>query len=79
MTKTCFCICEKKGADQLPCNPLSAFVLATYNTSQIHNFKPLAIFCGCTAPFVLDCSQVGNPKDMYSGDVAQIKENLSET
>ena len=34
MRKPAFCICENKGADQLHGN---------------RNFKPLAIFCGCTA------------------------------
>ena len=32
------------------------------------NFKPLAIFCGCTARFVSDL--VGNSEDRFSHDVA---------
>ena len=36
-------------------------------------FKPLAIFCGCTAWFVSD--QVGNPEDRFSHNEAQIIQN----
>ena len=35
------------------------------------NFKPLAIFDGCTAWFVSD--MVGNPEDRFSHDTAQLK------
>ena len=34
------------------------------------NFKPLAIFSGCTAQFVLDL--IGNSEDIFSHDVAHI-------
>ena len=34
------------------------------STNQILNFKPIAIFCSCTARFVLDL--VGNHKDRFS-------------
>ena len=34
------------------------------------NFKPLAIFCGCTAQFELDL--VGNPKYRFSRDTPHI-------
>ena len=33
--------------------------------------KPLGIFCGCTAPFVLDL--VGNPEDSFFRDKAQLR------
>ena len=70
MRKPAFCICENKdgyklhgnsAADQLFCfcyidstNPLLPL---------FQNFKPLTIFCGCTARFVLDL--VGNPIDKF--------------
>ena len=38
--------------------------------SKIRSFKPLAIFCGCTAWFVSDL--VGKPEDRFSRDVAHI-------
>ena len=34
------------------------------------NYKPLAIFCSCTAPFVSDL--VGNPVDRFSHNEAHI-------
>ena len=51
---------------------ISAFVFATWivQSSYILNFKPLAIYCDCTAPFVLDL--VGNPEDRFSHNEAQI-------
>ena len=39
-------------------------------TYEIRNFKPLAIFCCCTAWFVSDL--VGNPEDRFSRDAAQL-------
>ena len=36
----------------------------------MRNFKPLAIFCGCTAQFVSDL--VGNPEDRFSHNEARI-------
>ena len=36
----------------------------------MQNFKPLAIFCGCTARFVLDL--VGNPEDQFPHNEAHI-------
>ena len=36
----------------------------------IHNFKPLAIFCGCTTRFVME--QVRNPGDRFSHNEAHI-------
>ena len=52
-----FSICENKDADQL--------------RSNSENFKPLAIFCGCTARFVSDL--VGNPENRFSHDEAHIE------
>ena len=52
---------------------ISALVLATDSTIPLlpkhRNFKPLSIFCGCAARFVLDV--VGNPEDWFSRDAAQ--------
>ena len=58
MRKPAFCKCENKDADQLRGN---------------RNFKPLAIFRGCTARFVSDL--VGNPEDRFSHNEAHIKCN----
>ena len=77
--KTCFGLCENKGADQLTCivalQLISAFVLLHYKDSTIpllpKNFKPLTIFCGCTAWFV--SGSVGNPKDRFSHDMAHLR------
>ena len=52
-----FSYAKKKGADYLHGN-------------CAQNFKPLAIFCGCIAQFVLGL--VGNPEDRFSHDMAQI-------
>ena len=60
MRKPVFFICEKqrrRSAAQLP-------------AAKIRNFKPVTIFCGCTARFVSDL--IGNPKDRFSHNVAQI-------
>ena len=71
--KPAFCVCENKGADQLPSNCAADQCLCFhYRDSTISIlpktkiFKPLAIFCGCTARFVSDL--VGNPKDRFSRD-----------
>ena len=50
-----FCFYENRGADQRHCFPYID------NTTTLLNFKPLAIFIGCTDWFVLDL--VGNPED----------------
>ena len=42
---------------------------------KTQNFKPLAIFCGCTAKFVSDL--VGIPKDRFPCDEAHKKFYLS--
>ena len=63
------CICENEGADQLrgyfTAKLFSAFVFA-----HIRNFKPIAIFCDCTARFVAD--QAKNPEDRFSHKEAHI-------
>ena len=63
--KLVFCICENKDADQLRGNRIvhSLYFL-------LSNFKPLAIFCGCTAWFVSDL--VGNLEDRFSHNEAHI-------
>ena len=58
--KTTFCMCENKVADQLCGNREADQRLCfcyTDNTFPLlskSNFQPLAIFCACTAWFVLD-------------------------
>ena len=56
MRKPVFCICENIGTDQM-CGNRAADQRPyhrKYNpsSSQFRNFKPLAIFCACTARFV---------------------------
>ena len=74
--KTAFCICENKGAYQLHGHGAADQSLyfslhRQYNISSfyIRNFKPLAIFCGCTAWFVSD--PVENLKERFSCDAAK--------
>ena len=64
MRKPAFCICENKDADQLRGNREADQRLSFRHT----DFKPLAIFCGCTARFVWDL--VGNPEDRFSQNEA---------
>ena len=45
-------ICGKKGAD--PGHKAAAQLLSAIIVKSIRHFKPLTIFCGCTAPFVSD-------------------------
>ena len=75
MRKPAFCICENKAADQLHSNCAADQRLCFPFTFYIRNFKPLAIFYGCTARFVLDL--VGNPEDRFSHDAARL--NYSES
>ena len=71
-----FCISENKKADSLRSNCAAdqrlCFRYRYYNppTSLIQFFKPLAIFCCCTARFVSDL--VGNPEDRFSHNQAHI-------
>ena len=70
MRKLAFCLCENKDADQLRGNREAdqrlcfRYTDSTIPTTNIRNFKPLAIFCGCTACFV--SALVGKPKDRFS-------------
>ena len=54
---------------------ISVFVFATQIVQSLFflntNFKPLAIFCDCTARFVSDL--VGNPEDPFSHDAALVQ------
>ena len=61
-----FCICENKDADQLRGDRGIRIVQSLY----YRNFKPQAIFCGCTAWFVSDL--VGNPEDRFSHNEAHM-------
>ena len=76
MRKPAFCICENKDADQLRSNCAADQRLFSpygkYNPSstEVRNFKPLAIFCDCTARFVLDL--VRNPEDRFSHNEAHL-------
>ena len=78
MRKPDFCICDNKDADQLHGNREADQRLCfryTDSTTPLlpksEIFKPLAIFCDCTARFVWDL--VGNPEDRCSHDEAHIK------
>ena len=77
MIEPAFCICENKDADQLRRNRAAdqrlffCYIDSIIPLlSQIRNFKPLAIFCGCTTQFVMDL--VGNPDDRFSCVTAHI-------
>ena len=80
MRKPAFCICKNKDADQLCSNGEADQRLCfCYKDStipllpKIQNFKPLTIFCGCTARLVSDL--VGTPEDRFSHNEAQILQN----
>ena len=73
MRKPTICLCENKDADQLRGNREADQRLCFRYTdstvplllkSKIQNFKPLAIFCACTARFVSDL--VRNPNCWFS-------------
>ena len=66
--KPAFCIYENKGTYQLCGN-------RTADLRHSKNFKPPAIFCGCTAQFVSDL--VGNPKDRFSCEAAHLSYDTS--
>ena len=77
MRKPEFGICENKDADQLRgdceadqrlCFRYTDSTIPLLSESKI--FKPLAIFCDCPVGFVSDL--VGNPKDQFSHNEAQI-------
>ena len=73
-SKHAFCICKLRGADQLRGYHAAdqCFFFCYIDSTapllpQTQNVMPLAIFCGCTARFVLDL--VGNPEDRFSQDM----------
>ena len=72
---------RRRSAVKWPCSRAVDQRLCLYNrcTPKIRHFKPLAIFCGCTAWFVSHL--VENPKDRLSCDAAQmvISEKMSVT
>ena len=78
MRKPAFCICKNKDADQLRGNRKAdqrlCFRYTDPSTFLIRNFKPLAIFSGCTTRFVSDV--VGNPEDRFSQNDAQLRSTL---
>ena len=77
MRKPTFYMCQNIDADQLRGDREADQRLCFHYIDstipllfKIRNFKPLAIFCGCTARFVLGL--VGNPEDRFSHNEAQI-------
>ena len=73
MRNSAFSTCKKQrhrsaAADQRLC---FCYIDSTL-LSSIRNYKPLAIFCACTAWFVSDV--VGNPEDKSSHDEAYLNE-----
>ena len=81
MRKSAFCICENKDADQLRGNREAdqrlCFRYSDPSTLLIQNFKPLDIFCDCTARFVWDL--VGNPEDRCPHNEAHIIPSVTVT
>ena len=77
-----FSIGEKTNCRLISCfgtaQLISAYVNPTHTVNRYFlNFKPLAIFFGCTAWFVSDL--VGNPKDRFVAahlSLAKIKPDL---
>ena len=78
MRKPAFCIYVNKDADHLRgdreadqrlCIRYTDSTIPLLPKSEI-NFKPLAIFCSCTAWFVSDL--VENPEDRFSHNEAHI-------
>ena len=61
MKKHAFCICENMGVNEM--SDYKAQLMGTLLHRIIHqlpkseNFKPLAIFRGCTVPFVSDLAE----------------------
>ena len=72
MRKSVFCIRENKDVDQLRGNREADQRLCfRFMASRIPLlFKPLSIFCGCTARFVSEL--VGSPEDWFSHNEAHI-------
>ena len=74
MRKPVYCICENKDAGHSEADQRLCFRYTDSTISllliKIRNFKPPAIFCGCTARFMSDL--VGNPEDRFSHIEAHI-------
>ena len=71
MRKPAFCICKNKDTDREADQRLCfRYTESTIPLLPILNFKPLAIFCGCTVRFVSDL--VGNPEDRFSHNDAHM-------
>ena len=69
MRKPAFCICKNKK--RRSASRISAFFFCcTDSTIPLHNKSKISILCGCTAWFVSDL--VGNPKDQFSHNKAQM-------
>ena len=66
MRKSAFCICENKDADQLRGDRE-----ADQRLCFRYIYSTIPIFCDCTARFVSDL--VGNPKDRFSHDAANLQ------
>ena len=64
MRKPASCICENKGADQLPGNHTADQQIAQSLYFLNLKFQTLAIFCGCAARFASDL--VRNPEKRFS-------------
>ena len=63
-----FCIGKIKGPDYHLCFHYIDSTIRLLPKYQIPNFKPLTIFCGCTARFVLYL--VEKPEDRFYDDEA---------
>ena len=82
MRKPDFCICENKDADQLRGNRKAdqrvcfSYMDSTIPLLPISEIQASSLF-GCTARFVSDL--VGNPKDQFSHNEAQLIEPVSKS
>ena len=76
--KPALCICKNKDADQLRGNCEAdqrlCFCYIASTIPLLPKFKPLAIFCGCTARFVWE--QVRNPEDQFSRNEAHLEQQV---
>ena len=81
MRKPAICICENKDADQLHSNCAAdqrlcfRYIDSTIPLLSFRNFKPLAIFCDCTARYVSDL--VENSEDRFSHNEAHFFSSFS--
>ena len=68
MIKPAFCICENKGADQ---QLISAFIFATQIVQKLYFLNP-KFQASSHVLWLYSPVCVGNPKDGFSRDAAQI-------